>query len=50
MEYDESTFMNKGKIKILKKYTDYNLLILDEWLLEGEYSLRNELISIYSDN
>ncbi len=34
MEYDESTLMDKGKIKILRKYAGYNLLILDEWLLE----------------
>lgn len=34
MEYDESTLTDKGKKKILNKYTGYNLLILDEWLLE----------------
>ncbi|MBW8381788.1 MAG: ATP-binding protein [Youngiibacter sp.] len=34
MEYDESTLMPKGIQKLLKKYTAYHLLILDEWLLE----------------
>lgn len=34
MEYDETTLVTKGVAKLLKKYSSYNLLILDEWLLE----------------
>ena len=34
MEYDESTLATKGKVKLLKKYSSFGLLILDEWLLE----------------
>jgi len=34
MEYDEATLVPKGPQKLLKKYTAYSLLILDEWLLE----------------
>lgn len=34
MEYDESTLTTKGKVKLLKKYSSFGLLILDEWLLE----------------
>ena len=34
VEYDESTLLNKGTVKLLKKYSNYSLLILDEWLLE----------------
>ena len=34
MEHDESTLSTKGVVKLLKKYSSYKLLILDEWLLE----------------
>ena len=34
MEYDEYRLLPKGKQKLLKKYSAYQLLILDEWLLE----------------
>lgn len=34
MEYDEATLLPKGTVKLLKKYSNYDLLILDEWLLE----------------
>lgn len=34
MEYDEASQFKHGIGKILKKYSSYNLLILDEWLLE----------------
>lgn len=34
MEHDEASLMNKGAAKLLKKYSTYGLLILDEWLLE----------------
>lgn len=34
VEYDESNLVSKSKSKILKKYTGYGVLILDEWLLE----------------
>ena len=34
VEYDESTLLMKGTVKLLKKYSNYGLLILDEWLLE----------------
>lgn len=34
VEYDESTLLVKGTVKLLKKYSNYGLLILDEWLLE----------------
>lgn len=34
MEYDEHILLNKGKVKLLKKYAGYKLLVLDEWLLE----------------
>ena len=34
MEHDESTLITKGAVKLLKKYSSYKLLILDEWLLE----------------
>lgn len=34
MEYDESTLLKNGPQKILRKYSTYPLLILDEWLLE----------------
>lgn len=34
MEYDESTLTPHGPQKLLRKYTAYALLILDEWLLE----------------
>lgn len=34
MEHDESTLVPKGSAKLLKKYSSYKLLILDEWLLE----------------
>ncbi len=34
VEYDESTLLTKGTVKLLKKYTNFGLLILDEWLLE----------------
>ena len=35
MERDEATLKSQGIPKLLKKYTSYNLLILDEWLLDG---------------
>jgi DNA replication protein DnaC len=35
MERDEATLKSQGVPKLLKKYTSYNLLILDEWLLDG---------------
>jgi len=34
MEYDESTLVPRGTQKLLKKYSSFALLILDEWLLE----------------
>lgn len=34
VEQDESTLVPKGLTKLLKKYSSYKLLILDEWLLE----------------
>ena len=34
VEYDESTLLSKGTVKLLKKYTNFGLLIIDEWLLE----------------
>lgn len=48
VEYDESTLLTKGTVKLLKKYSSYGLLILDEWLLEdiseGEQHFIFELI------
>jgi len=34
MEHDEACLTPKAKAKMLKKYCGYNLLIIDEWLLE----------------
>lgn len=34
IEYDEATLVSKAKAKLLKKYSSYGVLILDEWLLE----------------
>lgn len=34
VEYDEWNLVSKSKSKILKKYSGYEMLILDEWLLE----------------
>jgi len=34
IEYDEATLVSKAKAKLLKKYSSYDVLILDEWLLE----------------
>ena len=34
MEHDESALVPRGSAKLLKKYSSYKLLILDEWLLE----------------
>jgi len=34
MEHDESKLMHKTQASLLKKYCGYDLLILDEWLLE----------------
>ena len=34
IEYDESKFAEKSKSKVLKKYSAYGFLIIDEWLLE----------------
>lgn len=34
MEYDEAALISHGTQKLLKKYTGYGVLILDEWLLE----------------
>lgn len=34
MEYDEASLVTHGTVKMLKKYSSYSLLILDEWLLE----------------
>lgn len=48
VEYDESKLLTKGTVKLLKKYSSYGLLILDEWLLEdiseGEQHFIFELI------
>lgn len=35
MERDEATLKSQGIPKLLKKYSSYGLLILDEWLLDG---------------
>ena len=45
MEHDESTLVPKGSAKLLKKYSSYKLLILDEWLLEeiGRASCRERV-------
>lgn len=34
MEYDELSIIQNGKQNILKKYSGYDLLILDEWLFD----------------
>ena len=34
VEYDEAMLVPKGGSKLLKKYSNYGLLIVDEWLLE----------------
>ena len=34
MEHDESTLVPKRSSKLIKKYSSFKLLILDEWLLE----------------
>jgi len=34
VEYDEATLTLKSNIQLLKRYSSYGLLILDEWLLE----------------
>ena len=34
VEHDEAMLVPKGGSKLLKKYSNYGLLILDEWLLE----------------
>jgi len=34
MELDEASLISKGIAKLLRKYSAYGLLILDEWLLE----------------
>ena len=34
IEHDEASLVSKGSTKLLKKYSSYALLILDEWLLE----------------
>lgn len=34
MEYDEATLLPNGTQRLLRKYTAFSLLILDEWLLE----------------
>ena len=34
VEHDEATLVPKGNSKLLKKYINYGLLIVDEWLLE----------------
>lgn len=34
MEYEEQSIIQNGKQKVLKKYSGYELLILDEWLFE----------------
>lgn len=34
VEYDESSIVPKGIQKLLKKYTNFDLLIIDEWLIE----------------
>jgi DNA replication protein DnaC len=33
VEYDEATLVPRGIAKILKKYSNFGLLIIDEWLL-----------------
>jgi DNA replication protein DnaC len=35
VEHDEATLISKANAKLLKKYSSYGLLILDEWLLEN---------------
>jgi DNA replication protein DnaC len=34
MEHDESTLAAQSKVKLLKKYSGFGLLIIDEWLLD----------------
>lgn len=34
VEYDEAVLLTRAKIKLLKKYSSYGVLILDEWLFE----------------
>jgi DNA replication protein DnaC len=34
MEYDEASLTVKGVERLLKKYTTYRLLVLDEWLMD----------------
>ncbi len=54
MEFDESKLIPRGIQKILKKYSSYKLLILDEWLLEDisdeEQHFLFELIERRHDN
>jgi len=44
VEYDESTLFPKGTVKLLKKYSNYSLLILDEWLLEDISEMEQHFI------
>ena len=34
MEFGEAVLVQNGKAKILKKYSNFKLLLLDEWLLD----------------
>jgi DNA replication protein DnaC len=34
IEREDATLKNQGMVKLLKKYTGYGLLVLDEWLME----------------
>ena len=54
MEMDELSVVSTGKLKQLKKYSSYDLLILDEWLFEDltkdELQYTFELIERRYDN
>ena len=54
MECDEASVIQNGMPKILKKYSNFNLLILDEWLLDdvsdAEQHFLFELIERRHDN
>ncbi len=54
MEYDELSIIQNGKQKVLKKYSSYELLILDEWLFgdftENSIQFIFELIERHYDN
>ncbi len=54
MECGEATLIQNGMTKILKKYSNFNLLVLDEWLLDDiseiEQHFLFELIERRHDN